>query len=138
MVYISCLVGNTPWTCNITSSQLLNNSFNQSHLSNILYSEGSLNNASSLSSNMMYVLSFDMSKVKHQLLLLLLLLSTHNYNYSPITLTYVKSGWTHSARFLGNVHGVVVHAIILTLGSSSSGKLTITTQLKTQSIRSTL
>ena len=44
----------------------------------------------------------------------------------PLILTYCSSGWTTKARLLGNVHGVVVHAIKLTSGSPSRGKLTIT------------
>ena len=38
----------------------------------------------------------------------------------------MKSGWTQSARLLGNVQGVVVQAIILVEGSSSSGKFMMT------------
>ena len=38
----------------------------------------------------------------------------------------MKSGWTQSARLLGSVQGVVVQAIILVEGSSSSGKLMMT------------
>ena len=38
----------------------------------------------------------------------------------------MKSGWTQSARLLGNVQGVVVQAIMLVEGSSSSGKFMMT------------
>ena len=38
----------------------------------------------------------------------------------------MKSGWTQSARLLGSVQGVVVQAIILVEGSSSSGKFMMT------------
>ena len=38
----------------------------------------------------------------------------------------MNSGWTQSARLLGNVQGVVVQAIILVEGSSSSGKFMMT------------
>ena len=38
----------------------------------------------------------------------------------------MKSGWTQSARLLGNVQCVVVQAIILVEGSSSSGKFMMT------------
>lgn len=52
------------------------------------------------------------------------------FEYIPFTFTYIISGCTTNAKLLGNVHGVVVHAIILTSGDSSSGKLIITENIR--------
>ena len=49
-----------------------------------------------------------------------------SHSLSPLTLTYMNSGCTQTARFEGRVQGVVVQAMRLTEGSSSRGKLTIT------------
>ena len=47
-------------------------------------------------------------------------------NISPLTFTYCRLALTTKAKLLGNVQGVVVHAIMLTSGVSSNGKLMIT------------
>lgn len=44
----------------------------------------------------------------------------------------MRFGWTQRVRLLGSVHGVVVQAMTLTLGSSSKGKVTMTENRKGQ------
>jgi hypothetical protein len=47
-------------------------------------------------------------------------------SFKSFTFTYINVGFTHNARLLGNVHGVVVHATRETEGSFSRVKLTMT------------